>query len=245
MSKVEKAPTTTAMTAAPLNPADYLPTTPEHMDDGIIAPSDSKFLPFMEMVFPIMATPEKPHYRGNDYKVGFVNGSKFEAFPVGTILTVFDKRNAARKGSHDDPNKVYAYSSVDRAGKSFNATADKFQELLAESKSDKAVLIGYSFVIGVLLPDGRAALVDFSAFKTVAPYFYGPLSPALFARRTGLRLDIEDHTANLTKSKTNNYYPDTKKFRQWEEVQLTAAQVGALMDVFKSNEAGYMTWLNK
>ena len=33
MSKVEKAPTTTALTAAPLNPADYLPTTVEHMDD--------------------------------------------------------------------------------------------------------------------------------------------------------------------------------------------------------------------
>lgn len=244
MSRVEKNENKT-LVSAPVSPAALLPTTPEAMDNGIIAPSTSKFLPFMEMVFPVMATPAKPWYRGKDYRVGFLNGNIFEAFPEGTLLTVFDKRNAARKGAHDDPDKVYAYSAVERAGQIFGATHETFQDLLAESKTNKSVLVGYSFVVGALYPGGKAVILDFSAFKTIAPYFYGPLSPALFAKKTALKINIEDHSVNLTEAKSGNFYPDSKKFRQWEEVALTAPQMNSLMEAFKASEEGYMTWLNK
>ena len=234
--------------AADSNPPHYLPTTPEAMEEGFTAPqSGGKFLPFMEMVFPVMATPEKPHYKGQDYKFGFVNGGKFEAFPVGTLITVFDKRNAARRGTHGLDERVYAYSAIERAGQQFNNTAELFNQLQAEARSDKSINVGYSFVVGVIFPgeEEKVAICDFSAFKTVAPYMFGPLSPALFAKKTALNIQIEDHTPNLAKSKTGNYYPDPKKFGQWKQQTLTPDQVKKLMIAFKEAEEGYMTWLGK
>ena len=73
-----------------------LQTSPDQMDEGLIVPSVGNFYPLLEMVFPIMVNPEKPHYKGHEYDLGFVSGGKFEVLPEGTILTLFDSRNAIK-----------------------------------------------------------------------------------------------------------------------------------------------------
>lgn len=246
MSKVEK--TENALTTQQ-NFATLLPTTAESMDEGIIERPSGSYLPFMEMVFPIMATPEKPFYEGNNYKFGFVNGTEFEAFPAGTIFTVMDKRNAAKfvENLPDGTKKNhYAYSKLSRNGKDFGQSDDRFQEMLAESKTDKSYLIGHSFVVAAIFPDERVVVLDFSSFKTVDGYMFGPLSPAMLLKKAGLKINIEDHKVNLTKSKASgHYYPDGKKFKQWEHVTLTQVQIRNVMSAFETVQEAYANWVNK
>jgi len=229
--------------AAGLKMNELLPTA-DQMDAGIIAPTSTKFLPFLEMCFPIMATPRKPWYEGHNYEIGFVQGSDFIPLPKDTVLTVLDKRNAAKKKLSDDETE-YAYDSVIRAGKEFAASKEKFQQFLVESKTNKDVNIGYSFVVAAIFPDGRIVILDFSAFKTIAPYMYGPLSPAIMAKKVGLKILIDNHKGNLREAKTGNFYPDAKAFQQWEHVDLTVSRLKAIYEALKNVEEAYMTWINR
>lgn len=236
-----------ALAVAPLSAAELIPTTAEDMDAGIIEPSTSlAFLPQLEMVFPIMITPDKPAYKGHDYKFGFMNGGEFEPIPAGTILTVIDKRNAARKGGHGDPDKEYAYSFIERKKQQIGSTGQRFDELNTEAKMDKSIKIGYSFVVAAIFPDGRCAILDFTPFSTIAPYMYAPLAPAKMIAKAGLKINLEDHTPNLTKAKSTGYfYPDAKKFKQWEHVTLTGENLTAVQGAFEKADAAIINWMNK
>lgn len=245
MSKVPK-DTNTALTLA-VNPMDLVPTA-ESMSEGFKEPSSGQFLPFIEMVFPIMITPEHPYYKGQDYKIGIKDGSGFTPLPAGTILTVVDKRNSARlkaKQPDGSTKPEYAYAEIERKGQKFNASAARYNELAGQARSNPDINDGYSMVTVVMLPDGRTLVGDLACYKTMTSYMYKPMAAANLAARLGVQIDLEDHSVNLKKSAGGFFYPDSKKFNQWKHIQLTPEQLTKAVEAINNVAESYMNWLNR
>lgn len=238
----------TALTTTVSNIMSMIPAATD-IDDGFKAPSSGNYLPFLEMVFPIMVNPDNPCYKGHDYKIGFKNGDKFCPLPAGTVLTLIDKRNSVRIKSKGDDNQIknsYGYAAIERNGQKYDKSAAIYNEMAPKDRTDANVNAGYSTVVVALLPDGTATVLDFSAYATMTGYMYPALSPALLTSKIGLRIDIEDHTPNLVKSKSSGFfYPDAKKFKQWQHVQLTKEQLTKAVEAINLNAEAYMNWLNR
>ena len=222
MSKVSRSEETALVTTQ----AMALVPSAEQMDDGFEAPRSGNYLPFLEMVFPIMQTPDAPEYDGMEWKLGFKNGTTFEPLPAGTILTVVDKRNSVKKVDNVDgqTKNSYAYAGIERKGTAFDKSAADYNEMAKAAQNTPNIFKGFSMVIVALFPDGRTALVDFSAYKTI---------------------QIEKHKDNLTKSKNGFYYPDSKKFKQWKHVPLTTEQLARAVEAIGNNSEQYSNWLNR
>ena len=247
MSKVEKN-TETALTTANAEALALVPSA-DQMNDGFEAPRSGNYLPFLEMVFPIMQTPESPEYDGHEWKLGFKNGTTFEPLPAGTILTVVDKRNSVKQVDKIDgqTKNSYAYAGIERKGTAFNKSAGEYNELAKAAQNTPNIFKGFSMVVVALFPDGRTALVDFSAYKTMEGYMYGALAPAMLTGKPpmGVEISIEKHQDNLTKSKNGFYYPDSKKFKQWKHVPLTTEQLARAVEAVGNNSEQYANWLNR
>ena len=245
MSKVTKNEETALVTTQ----AMALIPSAEQMDDGFEAPRSGSFLPLLEMVFPVMQTPEKPEYDGMEWKIGFKNGTTFEPLPAGTILTVVDKRNSVKHAEEIDgqSKNSYAYAGIERKGTAFNKSAGEYNEMAKAAQTDPNTFKGYSMVVVALFPDGRTALVDFSAYKTMEGYMYPALSPAMLTGKPpmGVQIDIEKHKDNLTKSKKGYFYPDSKKFKQWKHVALNADQLAKAVEAVSIHSEQYLNWLNR
>lgn len=249
MSKVAKAEDT-ALTVAPQSAMSLIPSA-EQMGDGFVAPQDSKFLPFLEMVFPVMQTPDKPQYKGKEWTIGFQDGNSFQALPAGTILTVLDKRNVIKREYKDEAGQSkneYAAAELQRGTppQTYNRTAARYNELLMQEAASSNIFKGFSLITIVLLPDGRTVVCDCATFKTFAGYIYPALGSVALQSKTGLKINIESHEANCTKAKTSgHFYPDKKKFTQWEHVQLTPEQLTKAVEAVNLAGEAYLTWLNK
>jgi hypothetical protein len=226
-----------------------LKADPAAVDEGLITPSAGAFYPFLEMVFPIMINPEKPHYKGHEYDLGFVSGGKFEALPAGTILTMFDSRNAIKRVYQDDNGQdtnEYCAAKITRNGVEFANSAERFEALKeeAQDRSNRSVNLGTSSVVVALYPDGKTVVLNFSAFKTVNGYLFNYLQPAKLQNGVGLQINLDNHECNLTKSKTTGYYyPDGKKFKQWEHVTLEKEQQKAALAALQKTAEEYDNWL--
>lgn len=249
MSKVAKAEDT-ALTVAPQSAMSLIPSA-EQMGDGFVAPQDSKFLPFLEMVFPVMQTPDKPQYKGKEWTIGFQDGNSFQALPAGTILTVLDKRNVIKREYKDDAGQSkneYAAAELQRGTppQTYNRTTARYNELVLQEAASSNIFKGFSLITVVLLPDGRTVVCDCATFKTFAGYIYPALGSVALQSKTGLKINIESHEANCTKAKTSgHFYPDKKKFTQWEHVQLTPEQLTKAVEAVNLAGEAYLTWLNK
>ena len=219
----------------------------ESMDDGFVAPKTGEYLPFLEMVFPIMVNQEAPWYKGKEFHMGFREGTTFQALPAGTVLTLIDKRNSVRqkiKEGTQTKNK-YAYAGIERKGQKYEASAAEYNELAPRAKGDDTIDAGFSMVVVALFPDGRTVVLDFSAYRTMEGYMYPALSPALLVNKIGLRIDVENHEPNLTKSKFGFFYPDARKFKQWAHVQLDKEQLTRAVEAINLHSEEYMNWLNR
>ena len=246
MSKVSKNEETALTTAAA---AMALIPSADQMDDGFEAPRSGSYLPFLEMVFPIMQTPDAPEYDGMEWRLGFKNGTTFESLPAGTILTVVDKRNSVKRVDNIDgqTKNSYAYAGIERKGTAFNKSAGDYNEMAKAAQGTPNIFKGFSMVVVALFPDGKTAVVDFSAYKTMEGYMYGALAPAMLTSKPpmGVQIDIEKHKDNLTKSKNGFYYPDSKKFKQWRHVALTTEQLARAVEAIGNNSEQYSNWLNR
>lgn len=224
----------------------FLPTEAE-LEENVIAPESKAYLPYLEMVFPIMTD---DIYEGHNWEIGFRNGTDFEALKEGTILTVVDMRNAIKRTYVNEDGKrknEYAYSSIKRNKKEFNKSSKRFVELLpqAQDKSVRDINLGVSMVI-VAIKDEKATLLDFSAFKTMNGYMYPFLSPAKLQKGIGMQLNLSNHKCNLIKAKTSGHlYPSSNKFTQWEHVQLTKEQGKLALSVLNEKTDAYMNWLDQ
>lgn len=247
MSKVAKAEETALAVVSPMN---MVPSV-EQIADEFTPPGDSKYLPFLEMVFPIMQTPDKPQYKGKEWTIGFQEGNQFNALPAGTILTVLDKRNIMKREGKDDagiPKNEYAAAEVSRGNppQTYNKTAARYNELLLQEAAATNIFKGFSLITVCLFPDGRTVVADCATFKTFAGYIYPTLGAVALQSKTGLKINIESHEANCTKAKTSGFfYPDKKKFTQWEHVQLTPEQLTKAVEAVNLAGEAYLTWLNK
>lgn len=244
MSKVTPKETTDLTT---VNPTSLIPTATD-MDEGFKAPSSGNYLPFLEMVFPVMVTPETPFLKGKEYTLGFKDGAGFQSLPEGTVLTVVDKRNSVRVKSTDADGKVkntYGYQAIERKGNRYEKSTAFYNVNAPKDRTDPSINAGYSMVIIALLPDGRSTVLDFSAYKTMTGYMYPALSPANLPTKIGLKLEIGCHDVNLKKSATGMFYPDAKKFKQWSHVQLNSEQLTRAVEAINIASEGYMNWLER
>ncbi len=241
MSKVTKAEESALQV---MTPGNLLPTAAE-MDEGFIEPVVGRsYLPMVEMVFPIMQTPEKLYYSGMNYKIGFRHGDKFETLPAGVVITTIDKRNVIRVKNPDNTND-YHYAEIVRGENKCGSTHETYRDLLPKAGANN-IDLGVSAVVAMIFPDGKVVVGNFSAWRTMHGYIMPLLCATKIQSKAGLRIDIEDHTPNLVKSKASgHYYPDHKKFKQYSQVVLTDAQLSAIRDAVNASAAAYGEWLKK
>ena len=245
--KVQVKENATLTTIQGNNTLSLIPSEKQIEGSVTIKPS-TDFLPNMEFVFPIMITPDKPWYKDTAYHFGFNAGGKFHKIVEGTVLILVNTRNAAifTPEGKDFNNREFAYAPVTIGNKTYGSTAEEFEEFLAKAQSKEVGYDwGHSSAVVALFPDGKAAMMDFTSVKTPDSYLYNILLPALLVTKTGLRIDITDHTPNLVKSKGGYFYPKASKFQQWEHIQLTEEQMKAALSAIELSRGGYEKWLNQ
>lgn len=229
------------------NTLSLIPSEKQIEGSVTIKPS-TDFLPNMEFVFPIMITPDKPWYKDTAYHFGFNTGGSFQKIVEGTVLVLINTRDAAvyTPEGKDFKNREFAYAPVTIGNKTYGSTEKKFKEFLAKAQNKEVGYDwGHSSAVVALFPDGKAAMMDFTSVKTPDSYLYNILLPALLVTKTGLRIDITDHTPNLVKSKSGYFYPKASKFQQWEHIQLSEEQMKAALSAIELSRGGYEKWLNQ
>lgn len=220
----------------------------KQIEGSVTIKPSTEFLPNMEFIFPIQITPDKPWYKDTAYHFGFNAGGKFHKIVEGTVLVLVNTRNAAvhTPGGKDFNNREFTYAPITIGNKTYGSTAEKFEEFLAKAQSKEVGYDwGHSSAVVALFPDGKAAMMDFTSVKTPDSYLYNILLPALLVTKTGLRIDITDHTPNLVKSKAGYFYPKASKFQQWEHIQLSEEQMKAALSAIELSRDGYEKWLNQ
>ena len=245
--KVQVKENATLTTIQGNNTLSLIPSEKQIEGSVTIKPS-TDFLPNMEFIFPIMITPDKPWYKDTAYHFGFNAGGKFHKIVEGTVLILVNTRNAAifTPEGKDFNNREFAYAPVTIGNKTYGSTAEEFEEFLAKAQSKEVGYDwGHSSAVVALFPDGKAAMMDFTSVKTPDSYLYNILLPALLVTKTGLRIDITDHTPNLVKSKSGYFYPKASKFQQWEHIQLSEEQMKAALSAIELSRGGYEKWLNQ
>lgn len=214
----------------------------ETMDDGFVMPEASEFLPRIQFIYPIMQTPDHPELDGQEWTLGFKQGTEFVRIPTGSTIVCVDKRNVIRVNKDDGSDgKDYAYAALERGGKVYGQSDEQFKALREAGEGD----LGVSTVCAIIFPDKSVVVAEFPAWTTVQGYLMNLVCAAAVQRGQGLKLLIDNHKQNLTKSKAGRYYPDAKKFKQWERVALTAEQLSAIRDAVNDKTAGFMNWLNR
>ena len=220
----------------------------KQIEGSITLKPSADFLPNMEFVFPIMITPDKPWYKDTAYHFGFNTGGSFQKIVEGTVLVLVNTRDAAvhTPEGKDFNNREFAYAPVTIGNKTYGSTEEEFKEFLAKAQNKEVGYDwGHSSAVVALFPDGKAAMMDFTSVKTPDSYLYNILLPALLVTKTGLRIDITDHTPNLVKSKSGYFYPKASKFQQWEHIQLSEEQMKAALSAIELSRGGYEKWLNQ
>jgi hypothetical protein len=229
------------------NTLSLIPSEKQIEESVTIKPS-TDFLPNMDFIFPIQITPDKPWLKNTAYHFGFNAGGSFQKIVEGTVLVLINTRDAAvhTPEGKDFNNREFAYAPVTIGNKTYGSTAEKFKEFLAKAQSKEVGYDwGHSSAVVVLFPDGKAAMLDFTSVKTPDSYLYNILFPALLVTKTGLRIDITDHTPDLVKSKAGYFYPKASKFQQWEHIQLSEEQMKAALSAIELSRGGYEKWLNQ
>lgn len=237
-----------ALTTLKTNNTLSLIPNEKQIEGSVTLKPSTEFLPNMEFIFPIQITPDKPWYKDTAYHFGFNAGGKFHKIVAGTVLVLVNTRNAAvyTPGGKDFNNREFTYAPITMGNKTYGSTAEKFKEFLAKAQSkEEGYDWGHSSAVVALFPDGKAALLDFTSVKTPDSYLYNILLPALLVTKTGLRIDITDHTPNLVKSKSGYFYPKASKFQQWEHIQLSEEQMKAALSAIELSRDGYEKWLNQ
>ena len=220
----------------------------KQIEESVTIKPNSEFLPNMEFIFPIQITPDKPWLKDTAYHFGFNTGGSFQKIVAGTVLVLINTRDAAvhTPEGKDFNNREFAYAPVTIGNKTYGSTAEKFKEFLAKAQNKEVGYDwGHSSAVVALFPDGKAAMLDFTSVKTPDSYLYNILLPALLVTKTGLRIDITDHTPNLVKSKSGYFYPKASKFQQWEHIQLSEEQMKAALSAIELSRGGYEKWLNQ
>jgi len=252
MSKItEKETKDLAVVTEAVSVMAMLPTA-ESVEDGFKEPTGNLYLPNLQFIYPIMVTPETPEWKGREWHLVFKNGVATEVLPKGTIITLLDKRNSARVKSKDDKGvskNDYFYDQVVRgpanALQTFNATTAGYNDAVKREAGDDNVDTGYSFVLVALFPDNREVVLEFGAYKILPGYFYPCMGKTMLASGMGVRIDVEDHTCNLKKSKAERFYPDVAKFKQYEHIQLSKEQLTRAVAAVNASAAQYEQWLKR
>lgn len=229
------------------NTLSLIPSEKQIEESVTIKPS-TDFLPNMEFIFPVQITPDKPWLKDTAYHFGFNAGGRFQKIVEGTVLVLINTRDAAvhTPEGKDFNNREFAYAPVTIGNKTYGSTAEKFKEFLAKAQNKEVGYDwGHSSAVVALFPDGKAAMLDFTSVKTPDSYLYNILLPALLVTKTGLRIDITDHTPNLVKSKSGYFYPKVSKFQQWEHIQLSEEQMKAALSAIELSRGGYEKWLDQ
>lgn len=204
-------------------------------------PVAGNLLPQVKIPYPVEMCDKFP--ASTLYKVGLFDGNKFDPIAAPFILTVVACRDASRKlvVKDVDGKKEKAYERAYRAlGPGFDKSATLFAQHQTDPEADK----GVSYIVAVVDGAGKVAVAELPAFKVLKDYWGRPLYQARFANGLGLKVKIEDHSANLTQSKKDATvrYLAPNKFTQHEVVELTPDQLQCIAAVRDGAKDKFKAW---
>ena len=191
--------------------------------------------PQLKLVYPIDMQNQAEFFNANDcFKLGLFDGKAFKQLLAPYTLAAIASKNASRELiEHEDSeptfNRAYA--------------GGKTAELYAEHcKAEKE--LGATFVV-VVVTESAVALAEFSTFKTALGYWGKPLSQTSLKGRIGMKVNITDHTANLTKGARGFSYIDPKKFKQHEQIELLPPLIEKVAGLLQADWSKFEAWLAK
>lgn len=171
---------------------------------------------------------------------------KLVPIPVPYIITAYTIRGATKRVIDKDGKKVYerTFASMDPA----QPNSDKHKAAEAAGKTG-GIDVG-NVVLGVVLwgeGDKAMAVVGLmDCFKTLTKYWVEPLKTGgMLQQKQGVRVNIEDHNANMTTSGNGYNYYDSRKFTQWQSVSLTPEQLSLACAALANKKATIEGWLKK
>lgn len=203
----------------------------------------SNLLPQVKIPYPVEVKPGKPFTMANVFRVGLFDGSKFDTVAAPYTMTVIAARDASRKlvqknvGGKIENEYERAYKSM---GTGFDASAAVYEQHCIDPMAER----GISFIVGIIDAAGKAVIAELPAFKVLKDYWNRPLHQARAQNNLGLKVTVEDHSANLTTSKNdpNKAYLDPKRFTQHEVIELTPEQAECIAAVLSASKDKFEAW---
>jgi hypothetical protein len=216
---------------------DYLPTI--KLPYGI----ENLSIPVLDEAGQSVLAKGQPVMQSATGKMVISNGKgRLVAIPVPYIITAYVIRGATKKTIEEGGKKTYTRTFASSDPKI--PSSDKY---IAASK-DKTVDVGNVALCVVMWGEGVKAtavvgLMD--GFKTLSQYWMDPLKNGLLMNKQGLKISIEDHNANATKSRNGFFYYDSRKFNQWQMTTLTPEQMSLACAALANKKATVEAWLKK
>lgn len=204
------------------------------------AENSEDLMPQFKVLYPIEVKPGAPFVIADSYHAGLYDGKQFVKLQAPYVISVIAAREGTRKLMVGSEGKEYerGFKAMGE-GKASDAI---YQQHLTDPAAEK----GNVYVIAILRGND-VAICELPAFKTARDYWGNPLFQARVQNRHGLRVDITDHTPNLTVSKKDSQkaYLDPKKFKQHSIVELNDGQVHAVAAALQANRSKFDAWLKR
>lgn len=152
------------------------------------------------------------------------------------ILTTLVSKNLIKFREGDKITRAYRGGKSQDAFDAFKKRADEVY-VNNQGKTEKCMQEGYAYVCAIL-QGNECTLSIFETTKTAGPYFFSPVAVrADFGadeQKHGIKVDIFDHTENMTKSKAGFFYLNKNLFKQYEQVVLTKDQIDLVYAAYKA-----------
>lgn len=198
----------------------------------------------MKYVYPVQTELIQAGAKG--HHLAFVSGGHEDpivekALDKPFLITTLQARNLAKFRDGDKVVRAYPNGASDAKYKEYLKRKGETYTT-KEGKQEECLQTGYAYVNGLILEDGSAVLAIFETTKTLGPYFYKALATDAFIgddkspAKHGIRMNIVDHTPNLTKSAKGYWYPDKKKLKQYEQIELGKEQLELIFAAYKAKQ---------
>jgi hypothetical protein len=232
----------------------------------MVEPERGEYLPFFKLPYGIenlslpvldangdpMLKNGKPITESATGKMVISANKTLQAIPVPYILSAVCIRGATRETVEKDGKKLYVRTlapvGANADGTARAPTAKHEAQLVRGNVKGSGVDIGNT-ILAVALFEQKgqpvAAVGLMECFKTLTKYFTEPLKAGLLNSGYGIKVNIEDHNENSTKSAAGYFYYDSRKFCQWQSLQLTKEQIALVCDALRSKQAACDAWLKK
>jgi hypothetical protein len=196
-------------------------------------------------------------------KVIVSSGESDKKLETPFLITILAGRNAARELVTKDGKKTYkrVYDSVkgDHTPAYIEILKSAGYEIGSDGKRhgikgatpNTNIQLGCSYLVAVINPaegtPSTCVLGLLETFKTQEGYWRAVCKHALFKDATGVVVEIDDHTENMTASQENvtNKYYDGRKFNQWRQITMTGQQMQLIDATVRAKREACEGWFKR